>query len=653
MERTLAAAGLVAVCMLSTPVVGAAPPTPIKDFVRDAEFERAKISPTGRYLAMVMPREGRRMLGILDLELRKVTAHMRWDYEEVAAFHWVGPDRVVVSMARSFGPLDQPYLTGELFAMNADGSRKKYLFGQRGDATLEQMMVKRGVETEYASAEIIDPLPHESDWALISVVPFSRGDLARPLIERINVHTGARERLAIVPGFGPIDAATDRDGRVLFAYSNDESRRYHLYARTGDRWDEVQMPEGSAGAVELHGATADGSTVFLTTHATNGRACLREFRTATKKLVERICGEGVVGRPVFNLDRTAVVAMAHDAGLPEMEFIDLEIADARLFGSLRKTFKNQRIEVTSKTLDLRKIVILVSSDRNPGDLYLVDRTTKKVEYLTSRRAWIDPERMAPTAAVTYRTRDGATVHAYLTSKNGDAARKAPLVVMPHGGPHGIRDSWDWNPWVQALAQHGYAVLQVNFRGSGGYGYAHEAAGYRNWGKLMQDDLTDAVRWTIDRGIADATRICIMGASYGGYAALMSVVREPDLYRCAIGLAGVYDLASHAKDSDIAMRPTGRQYLEEVLGDDAMKRAQSPLTFVDRLKVPVLIAHGTADKRVPFNQAKLLREALDRHDKPYEWLAYNGEEHGLYVEANRIDFLQKAIAFLDKRIGKTD
>jgi dipeptidyl aminopeptidase/acylaminoacyl peptidase len=308
------------------------------------------------------------------------------------------------------------------------------------------------------------------------------------------------------------------------------------------------------------------------------------------------------------------------------------------------------VEVTSSTLDGSRFVILVSSDRNPGDFYLVDRKPLKANYLLSRRSWIDPSAQAPSEAVSYVTRDGATVHGYLTARKGLATRNGPLVIMPHGGPHGLRDVWGWDAWVQALASRGYSVLQVNYRGSDGYGYAHEASGYRKWGTLMQDDLTDAVRWAVREGIADPARVCIMGASYGGYAALMSAVREPDLYRCAIGASGIYDLANWAKETDIAESKGGRLYLDKVLGGGGLRSAQSPVTQIERLKVPVLIAHGTKDDRVPFSQAEILRAALDKSGKAYEWAEYRGEEHGFYQEANHEDFLKRSIEFLDKHIG---
>jgi dipeptidyl aminopeptidase/acylaminoacyl peptidase len=445
-----------------------------------------------------------------------------------------------------------------------------------------------------------------------------------------------------------------RSGVLRFAVTTDLEQQPHLYTRDAAAlagWKEVRQPRAAPEEVELHLATADGSTVFLTSDEGGLRECLREFRVDTGTFTERLCKEnGAVGVPIFSLDENALIGVRHEDGKPDFEVLDAKHPDTLLLRSLIKAFGGQRVRVTSRTIDGQQLVIYVDGDRNPGDFYLVDRKTLKATYLMSRRSWIDPAKQSPVEAITYKTRDGATIHGFLTAREGLATRKAPLVIMPHGGPHGPRDYWGWDNWAQALASRGYPVLQVNYRGSGGYGFAHQAAGYRKWGTLMQDDLTDAVRWAIGQGIADANRVCIMGASYGGYAALMSPVYEPDLYRCAIGFAGVYDLVAQSATSDIAESRFGRMYLREVLGDDDAQRAHSSVTYIDKLKVPVLIAHGTADERVPFSQAKILRDAMEKHGKPYEWAEYKGEAHGFYKEANHEDFLKRSIDFLDKHIG---
>lgn len=224
-----------------------------------------------------------------------------------------------------------------------------------------------------------------------------------------------------------------------------------------------------------------------------------------------------------------------------------------------------------------------------------------------------------------------------------------MVVLPHGGPHGIRDWWEFDPEVQLLANRGYTVLQVNFRGSGGYGTDFERAGYGEWGAKMQDDLTDATRWAIEQKIAPADRICIYGASYGGFAALMGAAREPDLYRCAIGYSGVYDLEllHESGDPDV---PADVAYLDRALGTDAAKRrAQSPVYNAQSIKAPVLLIHGSADRTAELEHAKRMRAALENNRKKVEWLALRGEGHGAYDEDTRREVYERILQFLDANL----
>jgi len=221
-------------------------------------------------------------------------------------------------------------------------------------------------------------------------------------------------------------------------------------------------------------------------------------------------------------------------------------------------------------------------------------------------------------------------------------------VLPHGGPHGVRDKWSYDWEVQLLANRGYAVLQVNYRGSGGYGLDFESSGYHEWGARMQDDITDATRWAIDNKLAEPDRICIFGASYGGYAALMGAVREPKLYRCAIGYAGVYDLELMLSSGDIPRSRLGRAYLSSALGDDVTQlRSRSPAFNAAQIQVPVLLIHGKEDWRADFKQAKQMKAALEANHKQFEWMALSREGHGVYDEETRREVYERILKFLDR------
>lgn len=628
------------------------------DFARKPTIDSVKISPDGEYLAATLPINDQISLGIIDLKSMKITGSLRFARgDHVADYWWVGPRRVVAAMARRNGPLDQPAYTGELVGINADGSDKTYLHGYRGKVPGSVYdYFSRSAEASYSWAYMLDPFSLAPDEALIGVVYFRRGwDQDSQSFRALNVHTGAYRQVGALPVYAPFSVAFDRRGHPRLAEGLDASGKIQLLLhpdKPGSDWVRVDRKESGMTSAQVFGTNADASLAFYASDEDSPRLCLRAFdlKAGGAKLLS--CNQRVdLYKPIMSADRELPIAAVFEDGLPRVEILAPDHPEAKILQLLLGAFPGQRVSITSRTRDGSRSVLLVDSDRNPGDFYLFDWASAKVEYLLSRRDWIDHKQMRPMQPIRYKTRDGTDIDGYLTLPEGKAPQGFPLVLMPHGGPHGVRDFWSWDPWTQWLASRGYAVLQVNFRGSDGYGAAHSQAGHRRWGTLMQDDLADAVRWAIAAGHADAKRICIVGGSYGGYAALMNAVREPELYRCAAALAGVYDLASQIDDSDIDDSRMGRRYLEQVLGTDSkLHLEQSPITYVDRLKVPVMIAHGTADERVPFNQARKLRKALDKLGKPYEWHPYKGEAHGFYKDENHEDFLLKLADFLDRNIG---
>jgi dipeptidyl aminopeptidase/acylaminoacyl peptidase len=251
-------------------------------------------------------------------------------------------------------------------------------------------------------------------------------------------------------------------------------------------------------------------------------------------------------------------------------------------------------------------------------------------------------------------RDGLSVRSYLTLPQGQAAgdgEALPMIVLVHGGPHGPYDTWGFDTEAQLFASQGYAVLQVNYRGSGGRGVEFMAAGYGKWGAEMQDDITDTVRYTIAEGIADPERICIYGASYGGYAAMAGAYRDPDLYQCAVGYVGVYDLPMMFKKGDIPDREAGINFLKEALGTDSDDlRARSPSHNADRIKAATMLIHGKLDERAPYAHAVAMRKALTAAGNPPEWLIENREGHGFRDHDNRVALYTKLLDFFDEHIG---
>ncbi len=302
----------------------------------------------------------------------------------------------------------------------------------------------------------------------------------------------------------------------------------------------------------------------------------------------------------------------------------------------------------------QRVLVRSTSDTDPGTWLVLDTKEMTLAPLGRVQSSIDPAQMLPMKMFTYPSSDKLDIPAYLTLP---AAQKgpAPMVVMIHGGP-ASRDSWSWDPDVQLLAAHGYVVFQPQFRGSSGFGNKFLRAGEGQWGLAMQDDITEGVEYLIRLGVADRNRICIYGASYGGYAALWGLAKNPDLYKCGVSVAGVVDIAYMLDDrSDVNNNKIGRQFHRAAFGDPVRASARfdnvSPLKHADAIKAPVLIMHGKNDARVPIEHADKMRAALETLNKPFEWEYFEDEGHGISYVSNATKFYQHLFAFLDRYIGQ--
>ena len=284
-------------------------------------------------------------------------------------------------------------------------------------------------------------------------------------------------------------------------------------------------------------------------------------------------------------------------------------------------------------------------------MYLFDRDSGSVRFLMKGAPQLDPARMSKVVPFSFKARDGLTLYGYMTMPRG-GGKGLPTIINPHGGPIGIRDDWGFNGEAQLLASRGYLVVQLNYRGSGGYGQAFEDRGHGEWGTKMQDDLTDVTRWVAAQGYADPSRVCIYGGSYGGYASLMAVAKEPDLYKCAVGYAGVYDLEMMYHKGDVSERESGKRYLRRTIGtDETQLHARSPAFLADRIKAPVFLAAGLKDERAPPEQTAAMRDALKAAGHPAEEVILEPNEmHGFYAEDAQFNLYAKMLAFFDKYIG---
>ena len=622
----------------------------VDNYIRRDSFSDIKISPNGEYYAATVLQEDRTSLVILSRETNQVTGRFTLERNKhVNGFWWVSPERVVISTAQKFGMLAAPQPDGNLYAINADGSGADILVGQsvQGAGLQTRIQPKK---VDRVAAFLVDDLPEDDKYVIVSVSPFTADPYTQA--DRLDVRTGRRTQLARAP-VRNADFVTDNDGLVRFAYGSgvDNVRKLYYRATEGGEW-ELLRDEGATGLFEWPiGFSHDNGTAYFRAERANGPDEIVAFDVESRTSRALVKDDDVDPyRMIYRNNSLEPVGVMFMDGRPKTEFFDADATEARLYRSLEAAFAGQAVWITSQTADGRLALVQVWSDRSPGDYFLFDTVAKKADHVLTRRQWIDPEQMAEMRPISFDSRDGLKIHGYLTTPKGSDGTGLPMIVMPHGGPFGIRDVWGFDRDAQMLAEAGYAVLQVNFRGSGGYGNKFEDIGARQWGGTMQDDVTDATRWAIQQGHADPRRICIMGGSYGAYASLMGVAKEPGLYKCAAGVVGVYDLPTMHTHGDVQQRGSGETYLNEWIGARESLGAVSPNRMADRIKVPVFLAAGGEDDRAPVEHTEMMEKALKRAGVPVEALYFREEGHGFYKEENNREYYTQLLAFLARHLG---
>lgn len=629
---------------------------PVEHFTRYPQMADMRLSPTGQYIAMTTPQDdGGMVLHIVDRVGMKPTATVRAGGNDViTTFWWATDERVVAAVGQREGGIDMPQPTGELFAINADGSRSTQLFGFRGSQGSSR--VRRGGEQRYASAFPIQQRAPDGKRILVATWDWRDGGPgagARAQIERLDIFSGRTELLGSAPHTLAMMLA-DHDGQVRLAFADEgyDERKVFIRADNRSEWQPWEVAMQDKERITPLMFARDNRHIYARIQDSEGapglyrldlqtgkRDLLYRGHASTLDLLQTADGKDAYG-VVTAEDRTGV------------HVFDSDSVEGRMTLALQNTFAGQLARFTSFSSDGKNGLVYVSSDRNPGDYYLFHLENREAEYLASPRNWIDPQRMAPMEPFSFKSRDGLTAHGYITRPLGSEGKKVPLIVNPHGGPHGVRDFWRFDPFTQFLASRGYAVMQVNFRGSGGYGYPFQAIGYRNWGTTMQDDVTDATHWAIEHRDIDPQKICLFGGSFGGYASLQGVVREPDLYRCAIGFVGVYDLVLMHRRGDIPKNLHGRRYLKLAVGDDeGDMRQRSPARNAGNIKADIMLAAGGRDERVPMAQYKAMTDALDAAGHPYESFVVDSEGHGFYKPEHNNELLERMHAFLQRSMAK--
>jgi dipeptidyl aminopeptidase/acylaminoacyl peptidase len=623
---------------------------PVENFSKDFEFSDIALSPDGKHVAMAVPVNNglETQLQIVPLDgSGKVQALRFTKQQHVHSIVWSDNEQVVVARAEK-QPLREGLVSrGELMSSDIRGKNQEVLFAYVPDSGT---VAGRRKDQGFADVDFV--LDNEPGSILVDFTcwPHICGEESPTVIYKVDTRTGTRKE--IERSKTPASFYYDTTGKPRLRITADANDNPVLHYRPTPTSDWQPVPKA------LAGYTFDGLSFEKNNNIAYGTISDKrepskfyrvDFAAGTRTLLQGRDDVSVSGLLYAGYYGTPF-AVSYDADKPSIRYLDNTSDWAKLHSGLLKSFPGNMVSLRGFSRDDRKVLFSVWSDRNPGAYYVLDRDTNKVQLIAEYAPWFKPEQMAVTRPIEFTTADGLKVFGFYTAKPG-ASGPQPMVVMPHGGPHGPYDNWGFDSQAQFLANRGYAVLQVNFRGSGGRGDAFEQLGYREWGGKMMDDIATGVKWTIDNKLADPNRICIFGASFGGYAALMNPIRYPGMYKCAIGYVGVYDLEVMRKEGDIPGSKYGRRYLDRVIGsDEATLTANSPARNVGKVGIPVFLVQGRADRRVPMDQFNALESAFKKSGIPVETMVVSGEGHG-FVKPENITELNKRIAtFLDRYIG---
>jgi dipeptidyl aminopeptidase/acylaminoacyl peptidase len=642
-----------ALAVATLPTLAAEPaapagPIPIDAFVHEDQYSNPKLSPDGRYLAVTvrMKRGKREVPTICVLSLPKLTmlAAVQLPVFEIPAnYLWVSNTRMIVSKAKEIGSREAPRLTGEVLAMNFDGSKQEYLYGFDGFKYNRQ---GGRYGDDYGFGDVTGVTRPLNNHVFVSSQLWR---VDRSQLYDIDSNSSIRKLVADIP-MPDLHFVVQPDGKPRFAMGFDDHNEFVLYRKNGatDNWD--LQDRKTTGYLQPFVFSPDGSEFGAKQSLHGGpEALVREDSTGARTLLLKH-PDGDISDFLFGSDQGLPLAATTQVDVPKWHYISPEHPDAQLHKQLSAQFPGNVVDFINFTDDGKQLLFKVASDRDPGSFYLFDRATGKADFLMAAMESIEPELMAERKPVTFKARDGLALHGYLTlPPHPPASGKPPLILLPHGGPIGPSDTWYFDTDAQFLASRGYAVLQVNYRGSGGRGYGFRNAGYRQWGLKIQDDLIDGVKWVQSRGYTDPARSCVYGGSFGGYSALMLAAREGAMFRCAVGYAGVYDLRVMRDSPHMQKKNLARWFTMAVGESEAELMAQSPALLADKITIPVMLVHGGKDERALKENAFRMRDALIRAGRPPEWLYVDYEGHGFYDTENLTNFYQMLENFLAKHL----
>lgn len=601
------------------------PIVPLQDFFKNPEIEKVMLSGSGEYFSYIKPYKNRMNIFVENIESGDTTQITFSENRDITYYFWANDNRIIYLKDEDNDDLL------DFYAVDINGQNRIRLTNFEG-----------------LTPHVIDELSSDPEHILVAL---NKRDKSVFDLYRLNINTGDFSLHTRNPG-NVTRWVTDNDGNTRIGISSDGVNKSVLYRNSQSENFKVLFTNNFKELFEPLFFSFDNRYIYASTNFGSDKATIVKYDPVEKKILNTLYShpEVDVEEVLRSEKQQKIVGVSFNTWKREYHFFDENYSE--LFKKIQMKLPGYEIAITSHDRDESKFLIRTYSDRSLGAYYLFDSGEGIFKKLAEISPWLKEGQMARMKPIRYKSRDGKTIHGYLTLPKGFHHEDLPVVIYPHGGPW-LRDNWGFRNTVQFFANRGYAVLQMNYRGSTGYGREFFEAGFKQWGGAIQDDITDGVNWLIRQGIADKERIAIVGFSFGGYAALSGLTKTPHLYSCGVDYAGISNIFSFLESIPPYWTPV-KDMLYEMVGDPVadslMLYENSPVFHTDHIKVPVFIAHGVKDKRSSIKDVKKLIHNLKANKVDVQYLIKKDEGHGFKNQENRFDYYRHLEKFLAKNLG---
>ena len=632
------------------------------------DVSNVKISPNGKFVGVQQRTEETIVVKIIDLDnAQLLSVHNFGSKGQITDFFWATDKRLVFTVARENSRNTEIYNVGQLVAANIDGKRTKLIAGFGSAPDSRQGVRNRDRTNPDRPAIIVHRLPKDSNKILVSF--FDNAGFNE--LAELDINNGKVSYVTTSPVIYP-NWIFNNEGKLMGVSSSTLENNSEIFLF------KPNLPQGSLSSRQcsqkqncyvppIREDNKRPGWVFFKDFEFPKGASIEGFTPNGKMMVTEYMDENTSGLYEYDLkentyelifrdsrvDITAVASSLDDGpygirldnGKPEYLYLSEPNRLKNLHLKFYEAFPAQKTTITSYSKDYSRAVGIVMADVNPGTYYLMDMEKNQISPLGRYWSKTSYDSLAEMKVINFKNRYGDEIQSYFTEAVGK--KNAPTIVMPHGGPW-ARDYWGFHPEVQFLAAEGFNVLQNNIRGSSGYGLEHTAHVYGNFANVLTD-MFDSIEHLDSEGVIDKNNVCVYGGSYGGYAATQGPMMRPDLFKCAISEAGLYDINAQYSSGDIKMMRGGRKFLEDAFGDGEKAEDMSPINYAYKLKTPYMLIHGKKDVRTPYKEAEAFMKAMDKNGIKYEKMIIEKETHGFSKEENRIEKMKRISAFFRKHL----